>query len=511
MKYLLHFFALLFSVSVFAQENDDPVRIEIESRAEVFEMVPCNERGVLVFYESIKEIDEQTKAWVFIFYDNMLNPVWSKELPVYRDFRYAGHYRDGEELYLSFHKTEKARREEFNFQLMRINLSDTKYKAHGLFVPDRATLVNFEINNGILAAGFNFGKDEAVLIVRDLDSGEESVVQYTDDPTFFKDIRIDQKSGDIYAAITLYSSRKESALYLNSYTRQATLKNSIMIATPRPTQKLMNAQLNFVPGNEIFVLGSFNNFNGSFSRSDETEAGEESEGFYIAKINAGSQEFIKFHKLLDFKNITEILNNEELANVQNLIEKNKKGREQTLYYEFLIHDLKTQGDNFIMLAEAYYPEYHQVSTMSYDFYGRPMPYYYTVFDGYRYFNAFAVSFDRDGNLNWSNGIKIWNMLSKRLLKKVECHVDNGEVVLFYNYDGKVISKVIDGYEQLGTIENTRLSTMHTNDVQIEADRGMISHWYKDYFLASGYQTLRNSTLGGGSKRRVFYINKLIFN
>ena len=136
-----------------------------------------------------------------------------------------------------------------------------------------------------------------------------------------------------------------------------------------------------------------------------------------------------------------------------------------------------------------------------------MPYYYNVFDGYRYFNAFVAGFDRQGSLLWSNGIKIWDMRSMQLLRRVETSSAGKELVIFYNDNGRIVSKIIDGYHDIGEVEKTRLATKNRGDVQLEASNGMTTHWYDNFYLAWGYQTLRNSEVAGGSKRSVFYINK----
>lgn len=502
----------LYSHPAFAQGDDAPLRVEFGARSEVFHLVPCGEQGVLMFYESIKNIENASKAWIFIYYDKSLEPLWSKEIPVHNEFTYEGDYLDGERLFLAFQKFDKARRDEYNFQLLEIDIVDGSVTSNDIFVPEKAELINFEVRNNLFAAGFNYPKEEALLLLRQLDSEKDIPILFTESPYFIKDVKFDPFSENLVAAITIYNSRKNSSLYVNTYSLEGKLKSSVLIAPTTPTEKLMNGQLSFFSESETYILGSFNNLNGSYSRSEEEDSGEESEGFYMAKIEGGEQKFIRFHKLLDFKNITEILNNQELADIQDMLSREKrKGKSQTLNYKFLIHDLKKEGDHFLMLAEAYYPEYHQVSTMSYDFYGRPMPYYYTVFDGYRYFNAFAVSFDLDGNLNWSNGIKIWDKRSMYLQKSVDVYQDGEELAIFYNHEGRIVSKVINGYEQLGNVEKTRIATKYASDVQLEASQGMINHWYGDYFLAYGYQNLRNSQVGGGSKRKVFYINKIVFN
>nr|NQU90157.1 hypothetical protein [Bacteroidota bacterium] len=505
-------FIFLLTASSWAQNDDGPVRVEFDARAEVFEVIPCGVYGALMFYESIKEFDENNKVWVFVFYDRNLNPLWSKEVPVFKDMSFLEYNRSKDDLFLAFQNKVKIKHNVYNFQLLKINLLDATFNPTNIFVPDKTELVNFDVYKNRAAIGLNFWKDKAMLVIRDLSGGSEITVPFRETATFIEDTRFDTVNSQILVVINVYSSRKRSDMYLNAYNFQGELMTSILIAPPVETEKLMNAQLNFVTEDTLYLLGSFNNLNGKFSRTEEDDEGEESEGFYIAEIENGKQSFIRFHKLLDFKNITTILNNEELPSVQDLINKNKrKGKADALYYEFLIHDLKRQGDDFIMLAEAYYPEYHQISTMTYDFYGRPMPYYYTIFDGYRHFNAFVASFNKDGELNWSNGMKIWNMISMYLAKRVEMSFDGEEAVLFYNHEGKIVSKVLKGYQDIGDVEKTKIATSYPNDVQLDASKGRVVHWYGNFYLASGYQTLRNSSLGGGSKRHVFYFNKVVFN
>ncbi len=514
MKIGIHvfFLFLIINLHLFAQDDDGAVRVEYEARADVFQLVPCGEKGVLMFYESAKQPDQSNKSWVFVFYDIKLNPLWSKEIPVLKELSYTDFYLNENELYLAFQNLAKSRSDEHNFQLVNIKLSNSGFEVKSTFIPDKAYLVDFEVKGKILTVGLNYFKDEALVIIKNLDNDEEKIVKFAGQPSFIKDLRIDSENKQIYVAINIYEERKKSAVYLNSYDFEGILKSSVLVAPTKESEKLLNAKLNILSANEIYILGSFNNQNGRFSKTEEASQGEESEGFYIAKIENGEQRFIRLHRLVDFKNITEILNNQQLSEASSLTKKNKKkAKESTLNYEFLVHDLVKNGDDFIMLAEAYFPEYHQVSTMSYDFYGRPMPYYYTVFDGYRYFNAFVASLNKEGDLAWTNGIKIWDVSSFFLQKKVEIFNDGDESVLFYNHDGKIVSKVVNGFQDIGDVEHTKIATQHSQDVQIDATQGMVRHWYGNFFLASGYQTLKNSNLGGGSKRRVFYFNKLVFN
>jgi hypothetical protein len=494
-----------------AQNESGPVRVEFSAPADVFDIIPFDSKGALMFYESAKQVDGQNKAWVFIFYDKNLNALWSKEIPVIQNLVYKKHQIKGNDVYLAFQNMEKSRADVHNFQLLKINILDATFGHTGVFIPEKASLVNFDVSGNTFVLGLNYSKEKALAIIKDLETGYENTIKFDEAPTFLEDLKLNPGTNQLYIALNAYVARKRSTLYLNSYSLGGAIANSVAVAPAREYEKLMNAQINFDESGPVYLLGTFNSMNGKLSRTEEGNIGEESEGFYIAKVANGEQEFVKLHKLMDFKNFSEILNNQELADIKNIIQKNdKKDKDQSINYEFLIHDLYEDGDGFILLAEAYYPEFHQVSTMSYDFYGRPMPYYYTVFDGFRYFNAFVVNFDSDGNLKWSNGIKIWDMLSQRLQQKVEIYSDGEDIVMFYNHEGNIVSKVITGYNEVGDVEKSKITTSHSGDVQIETGNGMIRHWYDDYFITYGYQTLKNSTLGGGSKRRVFYINKLAF-
>ncbi len=511
-RYLILVSLFILPILAISQQDSEPMRIEFEARADVFELIPCGENGVLLFYESVKSAEETNKAWVFIFYNKNLEPLWSKEINLLKGLAYIDFYLEKVNLYLAFQKIEKVRADEFNLQVLKIDVLNPDYVLTSFFIPDKSEITCFEAQNEKLVVGLNFEKEQALLIMKDLTSQVENVVRFADYPTFLKDTKIDSENGLVYLAVNIYVSRKESSLYLNSYDFSGKLVNSSLVAPPAQSQKLLNAQIHLLPNSGIFVLGSFNNLNGRISYSEENEKGDISEGFYIAKLKGITQEFIKFHNLLDFKNITAIFNNEELSDVDNALKKKQKGgKTKSMNYNFLIHDLQKQGEDFVLLAEAYYPQYQQVSTMSYDFYGRPMPYYYTVFEGYRFFNAFVAGFDMKGNLKWSNGMKIWETLTMRLSQKVDMYIDGSDIVLFLNNSGKVTSKVMAGYTDIGETENTKIQSLHSQDVLMETTSGSIRYWYGNNFLAYGYQTLKNNALGGGSKRHVFYFNKLTFD
>jgi hypothetical protein len=164
---------------------------------------------------------------------------------------------------------------------------------------------------------------------------------------------------------------------------------------------------------------------------------------------------------------------------------------------------------FIITSEAYNPEYHTNTQMSYDYYGRAFPTSYQVFDGFRYSHAFIAGFDSSGNMLWNNGMEMRDILTKYLNRKLNFVFDKDEIVLFYNANNKVASKVIKGNTIVDNTSYTSLVPLRNTDQPVDEYLGTIEHWYGDYFIATGYQTIRNNYLES-NKRNVFYISKMAF-
>jgi hypothetical protein len=175
-----------------------------------------------------------------------------------------------------------------------------------------------------------------------------------------------------------------------------------------------------------------------------------------------------------------------------------------------MHDLLVNDGQFIITSEAYSPEYHTYTQMSYDYYGRAFPTSYQVFDGFRYSHAFVAGFDSAGNMLWNNGMEMRDILTKYLNRKLNCQFENNnEIVLFYNANNKVAFKTIKGNTIVENTSYTTLVPKRSTDQPYDEYLGTIEYWYDDYFIATGYQTIRNNSLES-SKRNVFYISKMAF-
>ena len=179
-------------------------------------------------------------------------------------------------------------------------------------------------------------------------------------------------------------------------------------------------------------------------------------------------------------------------------------------YQLLLHDIIIHNQQYVQVAEAYYPEYNTVSYMTYDYYGRPIMQSYTVFDGYKFFNFVVAGFDGDGNLIWDNGSDIWNVKTNFLEEQLTAHFDMNDLVLAYNSEGKIASHVYENGLEIGDLEYAPLELRHKADRLMEDNGSIIIPWHSKYFLCYGYQKIRNNSVANLNKRTVFYMNKVAF-
>jgi hypothetical protein len=161
------------------------------------------------------------------------------------------------------------------------------------------------------------------------------------------------------------------------------------------------------------------------------------------------------------------------------------------------------------MAEAYEPEYHTMTQMVYDYYGRAIPSTYSVFDGYRYTNAFMAAFDSNGTMKWNNGMEMRDILTTYLNRKMNFFPDQSEIVLFYNANAKIAFKTINKDVVVDATSFTPIAPKRLTDQYVSEYLGEIIPWYSDYFLVSGYETVRNNNLEE-NRRNVFYLSKLAF-
>jgi hypothetical protein len=239
-----------------------------------------------------------------------------------------------------------------------------------------------------------------------------------------------------------------------------------------------------------------------------------SKGIFISRIDPTGYQEIQYYNYGDLHNFFKYMKAKREQRVQDRIQRRKiRGKKIRFNYRFMVHEIVPHNDQFIMLGEAFYPEYTTVDRIHGGSFFRPS--YYSnsiiregrVFDGYRYTHAVVIGFNEHGKVIWDNSFEINDVKTFTLEQFVKLEIENDHITLLYLYDNALRTKVIQGNE---VIEGKNIAPLKKGTERPVSPREKITtekldYWYPNTFYASGI-TERYSSTGG--LQRVFFINKI---
>lgn len=500
------------SIHVQAQQ-ENPVRMELNANLamEDYNLVPCGENGLLVFFESEKKGNSlDTRVWHFAYYDKHLQQQWLADTSLIDGAKFLGSASDDHHTYLLFIDTDKVR-SIHNLQILKLDYSLNYFSLINGFVPEKSIPVHFDIIEDQAVIALNNNSFEPIIVFIDLRNGSlHTIKPEIEGLNLIQHISKDDDSKDIFAIVENYLGKKQNAILILQFDMHGQRKNTIRI-NPVIADKVLNAaRIADSRGDTLLIMGTYHNTASKINGNKEG-TGPESAGYFASMFIDGKELFIHYYNFLEFEEMYRSLSSKTVANLRRKAEKQKnKGEEYSLDYDLLLHDVVRFGNEYVLLAEAYYPEYRTVTNMYYDYYGRAMPQSYTVFDGYKYISGIAASFSPEGELLWDNGIEILNILTFKLNKYVSTYVNNDELALFYSNENRINYKIIGGENPVSSLQNISLESKYKGDKLMEDFGSKMIHWYDNYFICFGYQKIKNNRISGG-KRTVFYFNKLAFN
>lgn len=551
MKKLLVIAFLLSTASTIWAQKNEPLRLEIPSPAgsDPFNYVAAGKYGVCIFFPTVSGTGKDSISWSFTMTDNQLKEKWNRLVPLHKDVTYLKSLSTKDAIYLLFHDTKQNK--DGNIFVFMIIPRLQVITEHRGSIPDKAEVVDFDISDNVAYIGFNSRKSQPGIIGFSLVTGEKRNYEITaEKDALLLDISIDSIRKDVYATYKIQYSSSRNHLFVNQYDLSGKLKNTFDFTEQVEKKNFNSAQ--YIPssdGNGVvagtygFIITNtrrqydyydnyynnyyYNYYSPYYSRQSDYDANEDktpvSDGYFTATVKNGVVGKIKYFNFSGFNNAFKYITDPSALRVKARPAKKKEKSEEiepsnveanvdndkTLNLRLITHELSVNKGQFIMTSEAYSPEYHTNTQMSYDYYGRAFPTSYQVFDGFRYSHAFVAGFDSSGNMVWNNGMEMRDILTKYLNRKLNCLFEKDEIVLYYNANNKVAFKTIKGSTIVENTSYTTLVPKRSNDQPYDEYLGTIEHWYDDYFIATGYQTIRNNYLES-NKRSVFYISKMAF-
>lgn len=526
---LFLFFIITPFIKLYAQQPQR-VEIEINNSTEQYGIAPIGKNGLIIFFETGAK-ENGKRIWEFRKYNNDFKQKWKIQYPVIKKLEFQYYHFQDPYIYV-FLSREKFKAE---FQVVRLNVNTKDVISSTGKLPDKVQFNSFKVlDNHAFFGGettpttidkcgkqclmyftcclpvlFGEGGIDSEAMAFNVDVGQNgyNILPLTfEGSSSVSDIHINRNEELAEITIANRPEKKVQELFLKKYNKESKLVNSIKVK-PGNNNQLLNGKVVNLDGDRSILLGSFatplSSQKGSIFKkikraTQGTSFDRHSNGLYFSKFEDDQQKYIKYYKFKEFNSFT---------NRSEKLKRNNDEKEYEINKKLLINDLVKSGDEYIVVAEAYYPEYE--TRMSYD----PNTGNYTsreVFVGYRYTHAIIAGFDMQGNLLWDNTITIGDILTMELEPRVKILTEGHEIILVYSNRGKLKSKIIKGNQLVADKQETDIATFK-GDEQKRNYESNVEYWYNNFFIAYGRMKVKDEDSGWfGGRRKVFYFNKVAY-
>ncbi|MFZ4521119.1 MAG: hypothetical protein ACOYNC_05410 [Bacteroidales bacterium] len=493
-------------------DPDTPLRVEIPAHSvnETYRILSCGNKGLVLFFRSQEAPDDAHTNWYFSCYDTNLQQTWVKSIPLFNDQDYRFQDNGKDTLALLFGHTGKSKGPENSFEIVRIALRTGTMILNTGSVAPGTDIDAFGVCKGRGWLGLNVRNQAGKILNLDLARGITRLFSLGNgNQISVLWMKPDSNATSLSAIVGRQISKKSVEYYLVKYDTAGVIKREVLIGTQSGERTLTQVRVAATAQGAELVMGSYGQ--GVPVSSQKNKSPDESTGLFATLIKEGAQRGINFYNFLEMKSASAIVGESDIVSLKKkALKKQKTLAEYSLDYSVLMHDVIEDGDHLVLTAEFFSPQYHTESFTDFDFYGRPYTNSYSVFDGYRFYNALVAGFDSDGKLLWDNYIDMRNLVSFELSPKVVTFPSGDDLVLCYVSDGKIGSKFIHEGTVVEKLDFSAIEMLNPDDKLLAETKGGLIHWYSNYFLSYGYQDIKNIALETNNKRLVFYFSKLRF-
>lgn len=488
---------LFFSLPYYAHSQLlQPARYEVEIKdaSEQFHVLANQNSGLLLF-KNMQVHEKRVASWQFIKLDSSLNELWRQEIAV------------DHALELGLYKTYKGHAfflftgaGTYNIKVLNIDLDSgissiyevrnfIPLKINAFEITDDAILVGGQYNLRPVIVYYNF-RSQRTHLLPNLYSieGELNHVATNED-------------NSIDVVVSGMDPRKNKVLSVYSFDNNGKMieKNTLF---PDGKKSLQFGRI-ITHDNRKIIAGTYGRRRSEFSR-----------GLFIAELHEDKKD-VKYYNYADLTNFFEYMKSKRVRRIKDRITRRKEaGKKLRFNYRLLVQDILKAGDDYVLVAEAFYPKYknyHHYSHYRSDFAN-------LVFDGYRYTHAVLVGFNSAGKIMWDNCFKISDVQSLTLDKVVEVAAEDEKLLLFYNHDNQLNTKIIRKNDVVKDKTSDKIQLKYENDMvkenystQYSTQKSGVIKWDDNSFYAYGVQKIKNiKNEGVKLNREVFFINKVIY-
>lgn len=469
-----------------------PVRyeVEVQDASEQFHVLANQSSGLLLF-KSRQLNNEKVVSWKFIKLDSSLNELWRKEIPV------------DPSLKLGLYKTFKDRAlflftalGSYDFKVLDIDLHSGRYSVYNVknFIPVKINA--FEITDEAILVGGQYNM-RPVIIYYSFRSARTHLL-----PNLYSvegelnhlAINIDNSFDVVVSGKDL---KKNKVLNIYSFSDKGKMieKNVLF---PDGKKALQFGRI-ITHDDRKLIAGTYGRRRSEYSR-----------GLFIAELHDDKKD-VKYYNYADLNNFFEYMKTKRVRRIKDRITRRKKaGKNIKFNYRLLVQDIIKNGEDYILIAEAFYPKYKNNYHYSYYTSG----FSNLMFDGYRYTHAVVIGFNSAGKIIWDNCFKIEDVQSFTLDKVVDLVVGDEKILMFYKNDNQLNTKIIRRNDVLKNETSDKIQLKYANDIvkdNSSSQKGGVIKWNENSFYAYGVQKIKNlQNAEVQLNREVFFINRVLY-
>lgn len=475
-----------------------------------FALVPLDQLGVMVVMRQNDLFSSRAERKIY-FYDENLALRWETALATESAYSYAGY--EIEEDSVRFFLTILPEKNTLPaFLEIAVCMADGAYSKRYHRV-DVSELYKAEIESFAL-----HGK-QVCFLARTHDSYRQYVFDGATDSLRSGEV-ISSKEYDLCDAQWDFTTHKAYFLFRDKDLRKQSLylmagdmlpaqMHPHVLSAPRSDLRFTDGRI-LAAGNDVFFVGGTWNTESSKQHTTHYDRGTETAGLFTARYENGRQTAFNLHYYLDFQGADSLMSDEESYKLAS-VRQRANGR-------FILPDYLceiyfwAQDGAFHLLGETYDRLITTTTDVSYDFYGRMMPYTRTSFEGYQYKNAFYTAVDSSGRDVAASVFNIQHVRRESDRAQITAFVQDTvakKILYAYLSQGMVFYRSIDKESGFTPLRSFRLAPAVPNDrVQRTWSEGILP-WYPGCMLSYGYQQIINPRRKGKSRQNVFYMNKLM--
>ena len=516
MKKWFSIVAFLLAFCCVSAQQVEPARYEVDrwSKDQGCHFESFGAKGGIMVSQTDRTDEHKSQLWNFALLDSSLYEMRSDLIPLSSRMSFVGSASDDDFAVFLFTNDKLKKTDTISLCAICFNRKDLTYKSFGEMLPEKTVIRSVGVVDGNMMMAVNDKTGNGTLLFFDLNSNSCRSVNPSSANSFilFQTASF-QKQHCFVVAVREYENKRFVATSFLVYSPSGALLQKHRYENGE-NAGLGRMCFDFDENQRLVVIGTLER---ESNRKVDLEGVTEN----FDKISVGVV-WVRFDgaaqtKAYLFKNMPEIelaLTASDRVRVREERIKLGKSREKDkkeIAFQFLTPRLTHFNGLSVFSAEAFVPEYHTETRMSYGygygFYGSH-PYTYTVFDGYDFISEILLAFDKDGNLKWQTSVKFDNDLTYDLTKHCGEAVCHDELVVASSYENALRYVVFDADGQpLLNQQSVDIEPLHGADYVEDEYFAQIGPWFGSRFLIFGCQIIQNGVLPK-PHRTVFFLQKV---